>query len=112
MELHSVFNALGDPTRLAIVEQLIARGEASASELAEPFAMSKPAISRHLKVLEDAAIIERRIDRQYRRFRVRQDTLAAAGGWFEQASQFWSASLGRLEIHLSRTRREESSDER
>lgn len=112
MELHTVFSALGDPTRFAIVEQLIARGEASASELAEPFAMSKPAVSRHLKVLEDAAIIERRIDRQYRRFRVRQDTLAAAGDWFEQASRFWNASLGRLEVHLNRTRSEENSDER
>ncbi len=112
MELHTVFNALGDPTRFAIVEQLIEKGEASASELAEPFSMSKPAISRHLKVLEDAAVIERRVDRQFRRFHVRKDTLEAIGDWFEHASRFWSLSLDRLEAHLNKTGKKDRNDER
>src|SRR5258708_15256932 len=67
--LPTVFGALADPTRLAIVERLLREGERSAGEIAAPFAISKPAISKHLRVLEDAGLIERRIDRQWRRRR-------------------------------------------
>lgn len=106
MHLASVFNALGDPTRFAIVEKLLADGETNAGDLAAPFALSKPAISRHLKVLEDAGVIERRTDRQFRKFRVKRDALEAAGGWFDEARRFWSASLDRLDTHLEKMRKE------
>ncbi|MBK8458658.1 MAG: winged helix-turn-helix transcriptional regulator [Phyllobacteriaceae bacterium] len=106
MSLAPLFNALGDPTRFAIVERLLAEGEASAGALAEPFALSKPAISRHLRVLEDADLIERRIDGQYRKFRIRPEVLAAAADWFDEARRFWSASLDRLETHLDKRRKE------
>lgn len=102
MPLAAVFDALGDPTRFAIVEKLLAEQEATAGDLAAPFALSKPAISRHLKVLESAGVIERHTDRQFRKFRVRRDTLEAAGGWFDEARRFWSASFDRLDAHLAR----------
>ena len=64
--LAAVFGALSDPTRLAIVERLLIEGERTAGEIAEPFAVSKPAISKHLKVLEEAGLMERRVHRQWR----------------------------------------------
>lgn len=106
MPLAAVFNALGDPTRFAIVEKLLTEGEANAGDLAAPFALSKPAISRHLKVLEGAGIIERQTDRQFRKFRVRRDTLEAAGGWFDEARRFWSASFDRLDTHLEKLKKD------
>ena len=69
--LPAVFGALSDPTRLAIVERLLSEGERSAGEIAAPFTMSKPAISKHLRVLEKAGLIERRVERQWRIVRVR-----------------------------------------
>lgn len=96
----TIFNALGDPTRFAIVERLLADGEASAGELAAPFALSKPAISRHLRLLEDAGVITRHADRRYRRFRVCPQTIEAAAQWFNDALHFWSASLDRLDAHI------------
>ena len=101
MTLAVIFNALGDPTRLAIVERLLASGEANAGELASPFALSRPAISRHLRVLETAGLIERRTDQRYRLFRVRREGLASAGDWFVEARRFWAGSLDRLEARLS-----------
>lgn len=96
MALHSIFNALGDPTRFGIVQQLLENGELTAGELAEPFDMSRPAISRHLKILEDAGVIERRIDRQFRVFRVNQSGFQEVQDWFEQNRRFWNASIDRL----------------
>ena len=99
--LPAVFSALADPTRLAIVERLLAEGERSAGEIAAPFAMSKPAISKHLRVLEDAGLIERRVDRQWRVCRVRPETIRAVDQWMERYRAFWEGSLARLEKILN-----------
>jgi DNA-binding transcriptional ArsR family regulator len=96
MALHTVFNALADPTRFAIVEQLLHRGEMTAGELAEPFDVSRPAISRHLKILEDAGVIERRVERQFRVFRASPTGFREVEDWFEANRRFWNSSLDRL----------------
>ena len=95
--LSAVFGALSDPTRLAIVERLLSEGERSAGEIAEPFAISKPAISKHLKVLEDAGLIERRVERQWRVCRVRPEAIRAVDEWMERYRAFWNGSFDRLE---------------
>jgi DNA-binding transcriptional ArsR family regulator len=94
--LPTVFGALADPTRLAIVERLLNEGERSAGEIAAPFAMSKPAISKHLRVLEQAGLIERRIDRQWRVCRVRPEAIRAVDMWMQRYRAFWDVSLDRL----------------
>ena len=96
MALHTVFNALADPTRFAIVEQLLAKGEMTAGELAEPFEVSRPAFSRHLKILEEAGVIERRVERQFRVFRASAKGFREVEDWFEANRHFWNASLDRL----------------
>lgn len=96
MALHAFFNALADPTRFAIVERLLQRGEMTAGELGEPFDVSRPAISRHLKILEDAGVIERRVDRQFRVFRARASSFREVEDWFERNRHFWETSLDRL----------------
>ena len=100
-DLPALFGALADPHRLAIVEILAAEGEKTVGELATPFAISAPAISRHLAVLESAGVIERRVDRQWRVCRIRSDALAAVEGWVEKQRRFWNASLDRLERMLA-----------
>lgn len=95
--LPTVFGALADPTRLAIVERLLREGERTAGEIAEPFAMSKPAISKHLRVLEDAGLIERRIDRQWRVCRARPEGIKTIDDWMKRYRAFWEVSLDRLE---------------
>lgn len=99
-DMPTLFGALADPHRLAIVETLAAGGEKTVGELAAPFAISAPAISRHLAVLESAGVIERRINRQWRVCRIRPDALAAVEGWVETQRRFWNASLERLERML------------
>lgn len=94
--LPAVFGALADPTRLAIVERLLSEGECTAGEIAEPFAMSKPAVSKHLKVLEDAGLIERRVDRQWRVCRARPEAIRTIDGWMNRYRAFWEVSLDRL----------------
>ncbi|MEM6463142.1 MAG: metalloregulator ArsR/SmtB family transcription factor [Pseudomonadota bacterium] len=101
MSVQTIFSALSDPTRFAIVEQLLTNGDQTAGSLAEPFNISKPAISRHLKVLEEAGVIERRIDRQFRSFRVRPQCLRSLDDWIGQYRQFWQTSFDRLEKVLS-----------
>jgi len=96
MALHTFFNALSDPTRFAIVERLLQQGEMTAGELAEPFEVSRPAISRHLKILEDAGVIERRVERQFRVFRANADGFREMEDWFERNRQFWQTSFDRL----------------
>jgi DNA-binding transcriptional ArsR family regulator len=96
MTVHLVFSALADPTRFAIVERLLHNGEMTAGELAEPFEVSRPAISRHLRILEDAGVIERRIDRQFRVFRASPTGFRKVEDWFEHNRQFWNSSLDRL----------------
>jgi DNA-binding transcriptional ArsR family regulator len=95
--LPAVFAALADPTRLAIVERLLAEGERSAGDIAAPFAISKPAISKHLRVLEQAGLIERRIERQWRVCRIRPEAIRAVDQWAERYRAFWDASFDRLE---------------
>jgi DNA-binding transcriptional ArsR family regulator len=97
MTVHLVFSALADPTRFAIVERLLHNGEMTAGELAEPFEVSRPAISRHLKILEEAGVIERRVDRQFRVFRANATGFREVEDWFERNRQFWNASLDRLQ---------------
>ena len=98
-QLSSLFAALADPTRRAIVERL-ASGEASAGELAEPFGISKPAISKHLKVLEKAQIIIRKKDAQWHRFQLKSDSLKIASDWIDQYRLFWEDQLEALSQYL------------
>ena len=95
-DLDAVFSALADPTRRAILTRL-AGGEASVNEIAAPFRMSQPAVSKHLKVLERAGLIEREIDRQRRPARLRAEPMAAAVSWLEEFRQFWSSSFDQLD---------------
>ena len=98
----TVFGALSDPTRLAIVERLLTEGERSAGEIAAPFSISKPAISKHLRVLEDAGLIERHVDRQWRVCRVRPEAIRVIDDWMSEYRQFWNASFDRLEQVLAK----------
>src|SRR5580692_11406858 len=93
--LDATFAALADPTRRAILSRL-ATGQASVSELAEPFAMTQPAISKHLKVLERAGLISRDRDAQRRPSRLVAKPLAEASQWLEEYRRFWQASFNRL----------------
>jgi DNA-binding transcriptional ArsR family regulator len=95
--LDSVFGALADPTRRAIIERLLAAGELSVGDVAAPFAISAQAISRHLQVLERAGLIERRIERQWRFVRVRADALEPVESWITRQKRHWTAALDRLE---------------
>ena len=97
--LDATFAALADPTRRAILARL-ASGEASVSELAEPFAMSQPAISKHLKVLEKAGLISQGRDAQRRPRRLEAAPLADATEWLENYRRFWEASYERLDSLL------------
>jgi DNA-binding transcriptional ArsR family regulator len=97
--LDATFAALADPTRRAILSRL-ARGQASVTELAEPFAMSQPAISKHLKVLEGAGLISRSRDAQRRPCRLSARPLADANEWLERYRRFWEASFQRLDALL------------
>lgn len=99
--LPAVFGALADPIRLAIVERLLREGERSAGEIAEPFAVSKPAISKHLRVLEQAGLIERRIERQWRVCRVRPEAIRAVDDWIREYRAFWDGSFDRLDALLA-----------
>ncbi|MCM3870354.1 MAG: metalloregulator ArsR/SmtB family transcription factor [Pyrinomonadaceae bacterium] len=94
--LNATFAALADPTRRAILARL-ASGEATVTELAEPFAMSQPAISKHLKVLERAGLISRGLDAQRRPSRLEARPLAEATEWLEGYRQFWEDSFQRLD---------------
>ena len=98
--LSTVFAALSDPTRRAIIERL-ASGSASAGELAEPFGISKPAISKHLKVLENANLILRTKEAQWHRFQLQPDTLQSASEWIDTYRQFWESQLDALSDFLN-----------
>ena len=94
--LDATFAALADPTRRAILARL-ARGEASVLELAEPFAMSQPAISKHLKVLERAHLVSRGRDAQRRPRRLEAVPLGQASAWLDRYRAYWEASYARLD---------------
>jgi DNA-binding transcriptional ArsR family regulator len=94
-DLNETFAALADPTRRAILARL-ARGEAAVGDLARPFDISLPAISRHLRVLERARLIERRVDAQRRVCRLRAQPLRAAAHWIDRYRSFWEERLDEL----------------
>jgi DNA-binding transcriptional ArsR family regulator len=98
-QLSLTFAALADPTRRSILTRL-AEGEANVSELAEPFPVSLPAISRHLKVLENAGLIVRSREAQWRPSRLQADPLDEADEWIRSRKQTWQARMDRLEAHL------------
>ena len=100
-QLNSVFAALADPTRRAIIERL-ALGEASAGELSEPFGISKPAISKHLKVLENANLIVRKKDAQWRLFELQSESLRVASDWIARYRKFWEDQFDALAEYLNK----------
>jgi DNA-binding transcriptional ArsR family regulator len=97
--LSATFSALADPTRRAILARL-ALGETSVSELAEPFAISLPAVSRHLKVLEHAGLIARSREAQWRPCRIELNALKGVDDWLEEYRRLWEQRLDRLEDYL------------
>jgi DNA-binding transcriptional ArsR family regulator len=105
--LDAVFAALADPTRRAILSRLAA-GEASVNEIAAPFEMSQPAVSKHLKVLEQAGLIERDVDKQRRPARLKAERMAAAVSWLEKFKQFWSSSFDQLDGLLEELKKAET----
>ena len=98
--LSTTFSALSDPTRRAILARL-ALGETSVTELAEPFDVSLPAISKHLKVLESAGLIERGREAQWRPCKLNAGPLKGAVDWLDEYRQFWTGSLDRLDGYLA-----------
>jgi DNA-binding transcriptional ArsR family regulator len=100
-QLSQTFSALADPTRRAILARL-ATGAATVGDLAEPFDMSLPAVSRHLKVLTEARLIERHTEAQWRRCELRGEGLRAAADWIEFYRQFWETQFVRLEAFMFR----------
>ncbi len=99
MQLDQTFAALADPTRRAILARL-AQGDATVGELARPFAISAPAISRHLRVLEKASLIVSEREGQHRRCRLHPDALKTATEWLDFYRRFWSGTLDKLDAHL------------
>jgi DNA-binding transcriptional ArsR family regulator len=109
--LSVVFGALADSTRRAILARL-AEGDATVTQLAEPFSISLPAISRHLKVLEHAGLISRSRSAQWRSSTLEAAPLKEATDWMERYRVFWDASFDRLDAHLRRVHRERTARER
>jgi DNA-binding transcriptional ArsR family regulator len=103
--LSETFGALADPTRRAILARL-ASGEASVTELASPFDMSMPAISKHLKVLERAGLIARGREAQWRPCRLQAGPLKDVAGWVEHYRRFWEDSFDRLDVYLRELKRQ------
>ncbi|MSU89761.1 metalloregulator ArsR/SmtB family transcription factor [Rhodobacteraceae bacterium 2CG4] len=97
MPLPDAFAALGDPTRFAIVERLLAEGEKSAGEICGVVAVSAPSVSRHLKVLCDAGVLVRRAERQRRLYSANPAALQSIHRWAISHRQFWASSLDRLQ---------------
>ncbi len=106
--LDATFSALADPTRRAILARL-AEGEATVTELAAPFRMSQPAISKHLKVLERAGLVSRGRDAQRRPCRLQALPLRAATAWLAEYREYWEESFQRLDDLLDELKREEGS---
>lgn len=97
LQLSPLFAALGDATRFAIVERLLREGELSAGELQRGTELSAPSVSRHLKVLGEAGLVSRRVDRQSRIYAVRPEAIEQVCAWTMSHREFWEASLLRLE---------------
>src|SRR5437764_11577199 len=109
--LSRTFAALADPTRRAMLARL-AEGDCSVSELAQPFAMSGPAISKHLKVLERAGLVARGRDAQWRPCRLQAAPIKKVAEWALDYRQFWDASYERLDAYLNRLMSEEKHDDK
>jgi len=109
--LDATFAALADPTRRAILSRLM-KGEASVMELAEPFDMSQPAISKHLKVLERAGLVSRGRDAQRRPVRLEARPLRDANEWLENYRRFWAESFQRLDVVLEELKRRDKDKEK
>ena len=109
--LSVVFSALADPTRRAILERL-SRGEATVLELAAPFAMSLPAVSKHLKVLERAGLISRGREAQWRPCRLEAQALQGAADWLDEYRQLWEERLDRLGEYLREVQGQSTTDDR
>jgi DNA-binding transcriptional ArsR family regulator len=107
--LSATYAALADPTRRAILARL-ARGEATVGEVAEPFAMSLPAVSKHLKVLERAGLITRTRKAQWRPCRIEAGRLKEAADWLEHYRRFWDDSFDRLDEYLGELQSAERQD--
>jgi len=107
--LSLTFSALADPTRRSIVARL-ARGEASVTELASPFKMSLPAISKHLKVLERAGLIARGREAQWRPCRLEPEALKTVADWVEEYREFWEERFDRLDAYLQEIQSQQLSD--
>jgi len=110
-QLSTTFAALADPTRRAILARL-ASGETSVTELAEPFDMSMPAISKHLKVLERAGLITRGREAQWRPCRIKPRPLKDVADWTEKYRRLWEERLGRLDAYLQELQAQEKTDVR
>jgi DNA-binding transcriptional ArsR family regulator len=108
--LSATFSAIADPTRRAILARL-ASGEASVTELAKPFDMTLPAISKHLKVLERAGLISRSRDAQWRPCRLKAQRLEEASDWVERYREFWELSFDRLEDHLRELQKKDKKND-
>ncbi len=104
--LSATFAALADPTRRGILARL-ASGEASVNEIAEPFDISLPAVSRHLKVLADAGLIERSREAQWRPCKLKAEPLKDVADWIEHYRRFWEESFDRLELYLKQIQKRE-----
>jgi DNA-binding transcriptional ArsR family regulator len=109
--LSATFSALADPTRRAILARL-ASGEISVTKLAEPFAMSMPAISKHLKVLERAGLIARGREAQWRPCRLEAGPLKDVSQWVETYRQFWEESFDRLDVYLAELKEKETKEKK
>ena len=109
-QLSATFSALADPTRRAILARLV-EGEAPVTELAEPFAMSMPAVSKHLKVLERAGLIARSRHAQWRPCRLAPEPLKEVADWVEHYRRLWEDRLDRLDDYLSELQGKPASDQ-
>ena len=109
--LNQTFAALADPTRRAIVARL-AKGDATVGELAEPFRISLPAISRHLKVLENASLISNQREGKGRRCHLKPEALAGAAEWIDFQRRFWNGSFDRLDARLKQKARQKAGKEK
>jgi DNA-binding transcriptional ArsR family regulator len=107
--LDAIFSALADPTRRAILSRLAA-GEASVNEIAQPFAISQPAVSRHLKVLEKAGLIERNIDEQRRPAKLKAENMISAVDWLAEFKAFWGNSFNQLDDLLIQIKKSQPKD--
>jgi DNA-binding transcriptional ArsR family regulator len=107
--LSTTLSALADPTRRAILARL-ASGQASVNELAEPFAMSLPAVSKHLKVLEKAGLISRGREAQWRPCKLEAGPLKDLNAWLENYRRFWDESFDRLDLYLQKLQRGDEND--